>query len=519
MPTDDQSASSRRQQQQRQRGRLIIAPLSLVLALLWGCSDPMPPALDGAGTTGLGDPVLPNLGNGGYDVLTYDIHLDFDSSSKEIDALTIVTLNPTQELTRFNLELQGFEINNITIDTVPAKWDRYGVEVVITPERPLVAGNPVDVAINYIGVPKPLETDAFGENGWFNTGDVVVVAGQPDGAASWYPVNDHPIDKAMYRIGINLPKSFTAGANGTLANKKTTNGKTLWQFETAEPQASYLTTVIFGENLVRVDSPPAKDGTPIRHYFERSIAAQANATMAPTADMIEFYSSIFGPYPFEVYGAAVVDAPLGFALETQTLSVFDPDELEEWAVAHEIAHQWVGNHVSLKSWSDIWLNEGFANYAEQLWFDHSVPGYSIDDTLTALANNEELSLNKAPGTPTANSLFSDSSYYRGGLTFHALRTTIGDQKFFKILPAWVEAYGGSNATTNDFIALAEQISGRELTDFFDAWIFNDEMPQLPWAKRSFHCMPEDDAAAAQTECAITSVTDSLKLQHTSFSGQ
>jgi aminopeptidase N len=197
--------------------------------------------------------------------------------------------------------------------------------------------------------------------------------------------------------------------------------------------------------------------------------------------MIEVFAERFGPYPFEVYGALVVPEFLGYAIENQSLSMFGIETVTsgsgEAVIAHELAHQWFGNNVSVAQWDDIWLNEGFATYAEALWRDAIDPAFDVDAEMRRrAAGGADLS---PPGDPGARGLFSPGVYQRGALTVHALRLTIGDDAFFALTREWNRRFGGASASTADFIALAEELGGRDLDGFFRQWLFDDAMPPLP----------------------------------------
>lgn len=441
------------------------------------------PAAD-IGADGAGDRYYPTYGNGGYDVISYDLDLTWDHDRRMLAGAATITMTPTQNLRRFNLDFIGFEIDALTVNGERAGFSRDGRELIIEPADVLELDSVATVVVTYRGRPTLLESiGAPFSTGWTDLGDTIVVAGEPEGAAGWYPVNEHPVDKATYVISMTADSDLTVAANGTQLSRTEADGMTTWVYESASPQASYLTTVAIGDFRFH-QGDPSSSGVPVRHYFHTDVFDEGVATMERTGDMIDVFEAAFGPYPFENYGTVVVDADLGFALETQTLSVFGSDLVDSFGsredvVAHELAHQWFGNHVSLAQWSDIWLNEGFATYSEYLWLEASEPGYDID---RAVRNDyEDLSflLDSPPGAPPPSDLFNASVYLRGGFTLHALRTTIGDDAFFRLLNTYVIEYGGSNAVTTDFTSLAEDISGQDLGDFFDAWLFAEQVPELP----------------------------------------
>jgi aminopeptidase N len=207
--------------------------------------------------------------------------------------------------------------------------------------------------------------------------------------------------------------------------------------------------------------------------------------------MMAFYIDTFGPYPFEAYGVAVADTMLFFALETQTISLFGaqvvPDAVTgviteasdaEVVVAHELAHQWFGNSVTPKNWEDIWLNEGFATYASALWIDHRYGSRTFDRMMRSFYNN--ISRREyTPGDPIDDGLFNTGVYQQGAWTLHALRLKVGDETFFGILRTYVERYQYGNASTADFIALAEELSGEDLQPLFDDWLYSGGVPPVP----------------------------------------
>jgi aminopeptidase N len=430
------------------------------------------------GASGVGDPLYPDLGNGGFDVRHYDLALTWKPDGGGLTGVATIEAKATQALSRFDLDLlAGLEVSDAKVDGQPATTERQGDhELVVTPAHAIGDGATFETRIAYGGAARSTDALLPGLGGWVVDGREVYVASEPDGAAGLFPGNDHPSDKATYSLDITAPDDLVVVANGDRVPTRDhalPGGMKTWHFEMKDPMASYLLQVGIG-NLRIVEGKSPK-GVPIRNAFDEDVLG-AVTQHAKTGQMIDYYASLFGPYPFSTYGVLVVDDPIGFALETQTLSLF-PGQTDEETVAHELAHQWFGDDVSLGSWKDIWLNEGFATYSSWLWLDHT-GAQDIDARVRREARNtRELALPPAdPGTP--EHLFDASVYYRGAITLHVLRHAMGDDRFFELLRTWAERYGGKSATTADFEALAEDIAGKDLTPLFDAWLRSDRLPRL-----------------------------------------
>ncbi len=435
------------------------------------------------GADGLGDSLFPGLGNGGYDVQHYTIDLAWDSDTGAIDATATIEATATQDLSAFNLDLIGLEVERVSVDDIEATFTRDGREMTITPAEPIANESAFIVLIDYNGVPEPLvDGGAPVPIGWINYEGGVYTVSEPSGSATWYPVNDHPLDKATYTFRITAPKPFTVAANGLPREQIDNGATTTFVWEASDPIASYLTTVNIGEYDIQEEEGP--NGLPIINYFERSLPSSVIENFALTSDMIAFYSEIFGPYPFESYGAVVINANFPAALETQTRSVFGPRATGQTTIAHELVHQWFGNSVSPADWSDIWLNEGFAEYLSYLWIAETAGEEAFLREMNRNYNfiassNFSAFGGTAPGNAGADNLFNPGVYVWGAWTLHALRLTVGDDIFFKILQTYAAEFRNGTATTEDFITIAEEVSGEELGDFFQAWLFGDSVPDQP----------------------------------------
>jgi aminopeptidase N len=435
------------------------------------------------GDDGIGDPYNPQLGNGGYDVQHYDLTLDVDVASNIVDGTASLDIIATQDLSAFNLDFLGLTVESVTVNDTEAAFTRNARELSITPADAIAEGDEFNVTVVYTGQPEPT-SDQLQNIGWVQYATGVYVVGEPSGAATWFPVNDHPLDKASYTFTVTVPQPYQVSANGLLQSQTDQADFTTFVWQMNDPMASYLATVNIADFVVI--EAEGLDGLPIRHYLEASIADEAAEQVARTGDMIEFFSEIFGPYPFEAYGATYVNTHLGFvALESQTMSVFgtamfrDPRGGPETVVAHELVHQWFGNSVSLARWEDMWLNEGFATYGSFLWVEDQYGRAQLDGIMDGLYASLEAE-QYSPGNPLANeSLFNSGVYIQGAWTLHALRLTVGDEIFFEILRTYADEFQYGNVTTQDFIAVAERIAARDLADFFDAWLFDGGVPSRP----------------------------------------
>ena len=441
-----------------------------------------------AGSSGLGDSLFPGFGNGGYDVTHYTLDITVnDVSTSDLTARTTIEAKATQTLSSFNLDFVGFEISDISIDDIAAEFERDGQELTITPSTPLEENQSFTVTIEYSGSPDRFVSKSIPfPTGWVRFEGGSYVLSEPDGAASFFPTNDHPLDKASYTFRVTVPEPFEVAANGVLIETVDNGDTNTFLFEARDPMASYLTTINIDE--FDIETMESETGTPIRNYYATGLPEGMRKPFARQGEMIDYFGELFGPYPFEIYGSLVLDAQFGAALETQTLSVYGRDmvsenyvEGTELVVAHELAHQWFGDSVSVADWRDIWLNEGFATYAEGLWVEHRDGREALDAWiksryLTLVGMREGVT---PPGKPTARSLFNGGVYYWGGITLHALRLEVGDDVFFEILRTYQERYKGSNATTDDFIAVAEEVSGNDLQTFFDNWLYSEKIQPIP----------------------------------------
>lgn len=420
---------------------------------------------------GVGDPYYPDLGGAGIDVQHYDLALDVSGDGRRIDATATIELVATDDLASFAFDLLGLEVGDVTVDGEAATVERSGRDLRIRPATPITEGSTVTVVVPYAGEPQPVETPSLGPIGWLTVpGGGSYVIGQPDGAATWFPANDHPTDKATFAFELTVPDGVEAVANGVLVERT----PTVWRWAMDDPMAPYLAQVAVGQ--LTLTSEPGPGGVELRDAVADDAVAQIGDVLGRHADMLAFFVERFGPYPFDAYGALVVDVALGLALESQTFSLFGPAFIDEEVLAHELVHQWFGNSVSVASWDDIWLSEGAATYAQWLWTEQDGGG-SVEGR--AAAAHAQLASEVAPGDPGPARLFDPAVYERGALTLYALGARIGEDRLGEVLRRWATERAGSTGSTEDFVALAEDVAGEPLDDLFAAWLAGGPLPPLP----------------------------------------
>ena len=485
------------------RGAVVVALGILVSGASAAPAAAQPPTADAVTAfTGGGDPYFPSAGNRGYDVRHYDLALDYTPKTKVLDATATIAATATQRLTRFSLDLRDLTVASVTVNGAPATFVKQGGELIVTPRQPLAA-QPFVVTVKYGGTMGQPTDNTGALYGWVAFKDGAFVGNEPEGASTWYPVNDVPYDKATYTFAITLPQGTVGVANGKLLSQGAQNGKTTYRWAAAEPMASYLSMAASGNYDLTTGSGP--HGLPIVNAVDQDFTSKDKAAITAVLglqpEMITFFEGRFGQYPFGSFGAVVDDDDKpGYALENQTRPIYDrpPDES---TVAHELAHQWFGDKVTPKQWRDIWLNEGFATYAEWLWDEHRDPARTVGSRFDALYDDPGNGAwtGVVPADPGPTHLFDAPVYDRGASFLYALRLTIGDPAFTTLLRRWADRNLNSPATTDDLKTVAEQVSHKQLDDLFQAWLYTPGRPADP---RPGSAAPADAAAVARTAATV-----------------
>lgn len=421
------------------------------------------------------DRYVPGRGDDSFSVSHYDLDLDLRGTGS-ISGRARLTVTARVDLTSLTLDLVGLGVDKVAVGGRAARWRHRGSRLVITPAAPVAAGSQVLVEVRYSGEPGP-QRGPWGEVGWEELTDGVLVAGQPDGAPTWFPCQDVPGSKATYATQVRADSTYSVVAHGVLALQSRGGSRTTWVYEMADPTATYLATLQVGryERLAL----PGSD-VPVTAWVPPRLHGRATQDLRRQPEMLEVFSRLFGPYPFAGYTVVVTDDDLEIPLESQGLSVFGANHVDgaggsERLVAHELAHQWFGNSVGVAAWQHVWLNEGFACYAEWLWSQES-GGPSADD----LARTHHRRLAQEPqdlvlSDPGPDLMFDDRVYTRGALALHALRRSVGDGAFFDLLREWTATHRHGTVTTDDWLAHV----GPAGTALLRPWLDDTALPPMP----------------------------------------
>jgi aminopeptidase N len=466
------------------------------------------PAAARGGAEG-GDSYFPLYGNGGYGVRHYRLRLRYSPRTDRLVGVAHIDARARRRLTSFNLDLVGMNVRSVAVPGRRARWSRSRHhEITIRPRSALRAGRPFSARIRYGGVPRPFRLPGFEPAGFLTTGDGATTIGQPEVAAQWFPVNDHPRDKATYRLRLTVPRRLDTVSNGLPSTTRFHGRWATTTWAARDAMAGYLVTASIGRFDVRrwrtasglpmIDAVNSRIDGPLRRRIDSSLRKQG--------EMLSAETGWFGPYPFETAGALVDRMRVSFAMENQTRPVYPPafwqaptaPTLGDDVVVHELAHQWYGDSVALRRWRDIWLNEGFATYAEWLWNQRELgvtPQNFFDHYYARPARARFWNLRI--GDPGPKRMFDLPIYIRGAMTLHALRTRIGDDDFFRVLRRWAQGKRNGHGTTPQLIRLAERVSGRRALDtLFDAWLLRGSKPRRLQPRSSVAASSADAATEA-----------------------
>jgi len=521
-PRPGTPARFRRQPRSPRRLKATALLASAVSVCLLAVSAPPAPV-------GVGDRLFPNLGNPGYDVASYDLSFTYPgTNSKPLEAVTTINARTTTDLDHLNLDFAHGKVESVEVDGEPATFTSAGEDLVVTPGHSLPEGSETRITVRHTSDPVPAEGQ---DGGWVQTADGLAMANQADAAHLVFPSNDHPSDKAMFTIRITAPNGYTAVANGVPIDRERTGKVTTWKYRTRHPMATELVQVSIGRSSVLHRTGP--HDLPVRDVVPTEDRKELEPWLAKTPDQIAWMESKVGRYPFENYGLLMADASTGFELETQTLSLFErelftgntyPKWYVESIMVHELSHQWFGDSVSPRSWSDLWLNEGHATWYEALYTEEKADrpmekrmkaAYGASDGWRAAGGPPAAP--KAPDPGQKISIFRPNVYDGAALALYALRQEIGRPAFERLERTWVSLHRDGTATTADYERLASEISGRDLNGFFKAWLYGEKTPPMPGHPDWKPAAP--DAKAAKQPAKSAKSAKAAKTAKTGKSGK
>ncbi|MEU4213091.1 M1 family metallopeptidase [Streptomyces sp. NPDC026206] len=462
--------------------RRVLLPAAL-LVLVTACGGGTAP-MARPGAAGVNDPLFPGLGNDGYHVSHYGLTLDYEPEGNHLSGTAVIRARATEKLSAFNLDLKGLDVRSARVDGEPVRTSRKGTELTVELDKPVDKYRWFETTIVYDGQPQAVKDADGSTEGWVETDHGAVGLGEPAGSMAWFPGNHHPSDKAAYDIAVTVPKGFTAVANGELKRTEDKGPagarRTTYTWHSGEPMASYLAVVAVGEFKVTTSKTPSGLPVYIAAHPGESEAAAKVAKLVP--EVLDWAGGLFGPYPFSSTGAVIDRNPeVGYELETQPKPYFHAAPSDR-LVVHELAHQWFGNSLTPRTWKDMWLSEGFAQYAEWMWEERS-GGRSVrqifDDYYDGRDPESKGEGGKTiwdfppagPGPETVSGL---PVYGRGAMVLHKLREKLGDREFFRLVRGWAAQYRYQNVDTEGFVDFCEDAG--DVGDVFDVWLFGKGRP-------------------------------------------
>jgi aminopeptidase N len=421
------------------------------------------------------EPFFPRSGNRGYDVKHYDVSLGYQPRSGMLTARDVLEARATSGLRKFSLDLDGLKVTSVSVDGEAARFSRGRGKVKIVPAAPIATGDAFKVELRYQGMPRKVTDPDGSTEGWYRTEDGAVGVGEPVGTAAWLACDNAPRDKASFDIQLTVPAGVKAVSNGSLVSRQKVDRRVRWSWSEPKPMASYLALVDIGKGkLVRGHVGKLPTWT----LIDPKLVKASRAAIDSLPEIIRWESHIYGPYPFAAAGSVVDVANLEYALETQSRPIyaFAPDRT---TVVHETAHQWFGDSVGLERWPNIWLNEGFATWT-QWYYAERHGGNSAQQVFAKLYRRPASQTgfwNPPSGHPgQAKNLFAVSTYVRGAMTLQALRDKIGTHVLLRILRTWAAEHRHGHGDIEEFIALANRVSGEHLRSFVQRWLFQRGKP-------------------------------------------
>lgn len=430
------------------------------------------------------DPYYPSKGDPGFDALHYDLDLRWAPKRSRLSGTTTIQLRSAADQDQLTLDLsKELTASAVTLDGVPVTFTQDGNHLVVDTVVPLPEDSRHELVIDYAGVPKPHRTDFSRSDirhlGWHTKPNGTTWTMQePFGAFTWYPVNDHPSDKAFYDATISVPAPMVGVFNGNLVEDTTVDGRRVTSWELTSPAASYLITTAIGH--FRHYEDESAGGVPISYWLERDHTPKMLRVARFVPEAMAWLEARLGPYPYD--RAGIVATRGGSGMETQTLITLNQRILQyggRGVILHELAHHWYGDTVTPDNWKDLWLNEGWAMYAQWLW-EIDAGYYTLRELRRYLAEVDGRMRRQdgPPGEFHRRDFATSSAYYSAGFMIDQLRTKIGKDAFADLWREWPQQHRDSNADRNDYMDWASARTGIDLRPFITRWLTSEKTPRL-----------------------------------------
>jgi len=424
----------------------------------------------------------------GFDVQKYVITLSVNDATHQINGNVFANLIATSNLTSITYQLRNLTVSSVLVNGSPASFTHTGENLVINCD--IISGQGFNTQVFYGGTPQ-LTSDVYHIGMVFGTNSVFTIS-DPDAARNWWPCYDHPWDKAIVDLHITLRSDWKVAANGIRTQiTNNGNGTTTTDWIGQHPMTTYLVCITCAPYVEINQTVPQQNNLPVQHFVLQSQYNNAVNDLQNLPAIIAYFSQLFGNYPFEKYGNATVSMSTYGAMEHQTMTtlgnyIINGQGTYEPTIAHELCHQWFGDAVSFLTFKDVWLSEGFATYSELLWTDKRFGWQSAVNYLSGSFHQYYLSYENSSGpqtiyNPAFENYFGPQSYEKSASVLHMLRLKMGDAHFFQLLQQYFSTYCHHNAITSEFQALAEQISGQDLDQFFNQWIYGSGIPSLEYS--------------------------------------
>ncbi|WP_436526893.1 M1 family metallopeptidase [Actinoplanes sp. HUAS TT8] len=435
-------------------------------------------------STTVADKLYPEHGNAGLDVLQYDLKLDWNPTKKILTGTATLRIRPTAAASEIKLDFANLSVDKVTVDDAPATGTLAKQKLTVPAQ--LVADQPVTLVVDYHGTPKQVafpshRTDAkegLGLRPAANGG--LWTMQEPWGAMTWYPANELVSDKAMYDIAITVPTGWVAAANGTPGPVE---GNT-YRYTSTVPTAAYLTTLAVDKYKKVTQAGP--HGVKLTYFVMPKTDDKLLPVLKKSPQLLTWLEERLGKYPFET-GGALLNGSVS-AMETQQMLSIGrslvgkgtKDDLSyvEETLVHEYAHQWFGDTVTPSTWTDLWLNEGFAQYLQYLYEQKL---YKFGDAeLETFLRKRDAELRKSvgpPGKPKAANFAESNVYVCGAAMLKELNDALGDKKFFALMTAWVAEHKDTNQDRAAFIAFVNQNTGKDFSKLINTWLDSKTTPK------------------------------------------